>query len=61
MKKKIKDRHLDAPAEANRDKHINFTAIESGDRDPREHRGSGQMAAGESKKDSARPATRKKN
>lgn len=28
------DRHLQAPGEANRDKHINFTALESGDRDP---------------------------
>ncbi|HYF32285.1 MAG TPA: hypothetical protein VD993_14275 [Chitinophagaceae bacterium] len=28
------DRHLQAPGEANRDKHINFLAIESGDPDP---------------------------
>jgi len=28
------DRHLQAPQEANRDKHINFTAIEQGDEDP---------------------------
>ena len=36
MKKKSKerDRHLDAPAEANRDKHINFAALETGDYDP---------------------------
>jgi len=36
MKKKSKerDRHLDAPAEANRDKHINFVALETGDSDP---------------------------
>ena len=28
------DRHLQAPGEANRDKHINFAALESGDADP---------------------------
>ncbi|MGN6619225.1 MAG: hypothetical protein ACTHJ5_18765 [Ilyomonas sp.] len=28
------DRHLQAPGEANRDKHINFVAIEEGDMDP---------------------------
>ena len=34
MKKKIKDRHLDVPSEANRDKHINFVAIENKEIDP---------------------------
>ena len=29
-----KDRHLEAPGEANRDKHINFLAEENGDPDP---------------------------
>jgi hypothetical protein len=29
-----KDRHLDTPGEANRDKHINFLAEENGDVDP---------------------------
>jgi hypothetical protein len=29
-----KDRHLDVPGEANRDKHINFLAEENGDADP---------------------------
>ena len=29
-----KDRHLEAPSEANRDKHINFLAVENGDVDP---------------------------
>lgn len=29
-----KERHLDAPGEANRDKHINFLAEEMGDADP---------------------------
>ena len=33
-KSKERDRHLAAPAEANRDKHINFVALESGDPDP---------------------------
>ena len=33
IEKKI-DRHLQAPQEANRDKHINFVAIEQGDEDP---------------------------
>ena len=28
-----KDRHLDIPSEANRDKHINFVDLESGDND----------------------------
>lgn len=29
-----KDRHLEAPGEANRDKHINFLAAKNGDVDP---------------------------
>ncbi|HYK46112.1 MAG TPA: hypothetical protein VEV83_13125 [Parafilimonas sp.] len=32
---KQRDRHLEAPGEANRDKHINFLAEEHGDQDPR--------------------------
>jgi hypothetical protein len=32
--KKPKDRHLDVPQEANRDKHINFIALENNDADP---------------------------
>lgn len=28
------DRHLQSPGEANRDKHINFVALEEGDKDP---------------------------
>ncbi len=31
--KPVKDRHLDTPGEANRDKHINFLAEENGDAD----------------------------
>ena len=34
MEPKQKDRHLEAPSEANRDKHINFLAEEEGDIDP---------------------------
>jgi hypothetical protein len=30
-----KDRHLESPGEANRDKHINFVALKQGDDDPR--------------------------
>lgn len=32
--KKPKDRQLDVPQEANRDKHINFIALENNDQDP---------------------------
>jgi hypothetical protein len=34
MEDKPKDRHLDLPAEANRDKHVNFVAQEHGEKDP---------------------------
>ena len=34
MKRKNTDRHLDVPAEANRDKHINFVALENNQADP---------------------------
>jgi len=34
MDKKPKDRHLDVPAEANRDKHVNFIADENREADP---------------------------
>ena len=46
MKRKAKDRdrHLDVPAEANRDKHINFLAMESGDRDPGDQPATGKLA-----------------
>ena len=33
MKKNVKDRHLDVPSEANRDKHVNFEALENNDED----------------------------
>jgi hypothetical protein len=32
--RKPKDRHLDVPSEANRDKHINFIALENDEPDP---------------------------
>jgi hypothetical protein len=37
-KEKKIDRHLQAPQESNRDKHINFLAIEQGDEDPADER-----------------------
>ena len=33
-KQKPRDRHLDVPAEANRDKHVNFLAEERSENDP---------------------------
>jgi len=44
MKKKPKDRHLDVPGEANRDKHINFVALENGDEDPADMPAKGTMS-----------------
>jgi hypothetical protein len=34
MRRKSQDRHLGPPAEANRDKHINFVALENKNIDP---------------------------
>jgi hypothetical protein len=42
-KQKPKDRHLDVPAEANRDKHINFVADERSETDPFTDRSKGQL------------------
>ena len=39
-----KDRHLDIPAEANRDKHINFVALENNDIDPADEKATGKLA-----------------
>lgn len=36
-----KDRHLETPGEANRDKHINFVAEENGDVDPADDNSTG--------------------
>jgi hypothetical protein len=44
MKKKLKDRHLDIPSEANRDKHINFVALERNDDDPSDVPATGKLA-----------------
>ena len=43
-KSKLRDRHLDTPAEANRDKHINFVALETGDPDPADQSATGKLA-----------------
>jgi hypothetical protein len=37
------DRHLDIPAEANRDKHVNFLAQETGETDPATEPDSGRL------------------
>jgi hypothetical protein len=42
-KKKPKDRHLDVPAEANRDKHVNFVANERSETDPSADRSKGAL------------------
>jgi hypothetical protein len=44
MKKKPVDRHLDTPSEANRDKHINFTALDKNDNDPADAPATGKLA-----------------
>ena len=46
---KERDRHLDTPAEANRDKHINFVALEAGDADPANKTGTGKVGRNNSK------------
>ena len=40
------DRHIDVPAEANRDKHINFTALENNEPDPADKPSTGKLAPG---------------
>jgi hypothetical protein len=50
MKHKPKDRHLDIPAEANRDKHINYTAIENNEPDPADLPETGKLEEEEKKK-----------
>ena len=63
MKKKPADRHIDVPAEANRDKHINFVALENNDTDPADEPAIGKLAPGkqkdESRKRSKKDARRK--
>ena len=38
------DRHIDVPAEANRDKHINFLALENSNTDPADEPATGKLA-----------------
>lgn len=57
MKKKVKDRHLDVPAEANRDKHINFVALERGETDPADEPPTGRLIKKEKEKKSRRKQT----
>lgn len=45
MKKKPSDRHLDIPAESNRDKHINFIVLENNETDPADEPATGSLAA----------------
>jgi hypothetical protein len=49
MNKKPKDRHLDVPSEANRDKHINFRALENKETDPADEPATGSLASEEDK------------
>jgi len=42
--RKQQDRHLDVPAEANRDKHVNFIAQESNETDPAREASTGPLA-----------------
>ena len=48
-KSKERDRHLDTPAEANRDKHINFVALQAGDADPANQTRTGKFGRNNSK------------
>ena len=63
MKKKPADRHIDVPAEANRDKHINFIALENRDTDPADEPATGKLAPDkqgeESRKKSKKESTKK--
>jgi hypothetical protein len=65
MKKKPADRHIDVPAEANRDKHINFIALENKQTDPADEPATGKLAPGKmenkSKKKLKRESRRKNN
>ncbi len=45
MNKKNKDRHFDIPSEANRDKHINFTAMENDEKDSADRPADGKLRA----------------
>jgi hypothetical protein len=63
MKRKPADRHLDVPAEANRDKHINFIALENKETDPTDEPATGKLAPDKQKDDRKKKSnkrTRKK-
>ena len=46
----VMDRHLDVPAEANRDKHVNFVAQERGETDPASEPDSGKLIKNDKRK-----------
>jgi len=50
------DRHLDTPAEANRDKHINFVALENGGLDPVDDQSAGKLSEEKSSHEEQRAA-----
>jgi len=60
MKKKPPDRHLDVPSESNRDKHINFVALENNEKDPADAPSTGKLADKEEKNKKA-PRRKKRN
>jgi hypothetical protein len=61
MKKKPADRHIDIPSEANRDKHINFVALENSEPDPADEPPTGKLAPNKNvkKKETQRGKRRK--
>ena len=59
-KSKERDRHLDTPAEANRDKHINFVALEAGDADPANQPRTGKLRHNNSKDNKKKPGPENK-
>jgi hypothetical protein len=61
MKKKIKDRHLDVPTEANRDKHINFVALERGETDPSDEPPTGRLIKEKEKKSQSKQSITKRH
>jgi hypothetical protein len=52
MKKKPEDRHIDVPAEANRDKHINFIALENKEADPADEPATGKLTPAKAENES---------
>jgi hypothetical protein len=58
-KERPKDRHLDLPSEANRDKHINFVALENDEQDLADSPATGKLADRDRNDDPAHEKTRK--